>query len=584
MSISIFMLEDSFYETDIQLIPKFDALEAESPDFRFMRLQPKADLTASPDKGVQTADPRHIAKCREALRAARETNADLLVTPEYCVPYALIDELLRDPSLQPPPRKLWCLCCEGASWPEFQEHLSRWGDYACVGRKAIDGIPSANRFACVLLYVFQAQEGGRLCLVPQSKLQPMREERYVCEGAGMTRGNRIIVVGQDSPNRLASVMCADAFHPDVRGSRLLFPEDRERRYILLHPQLNERPRHEELAALRNNLFFEERGGHAVYITANWAAGTKVRLEEQERPVITVRTPWSSLYRRYVSYGGGHWLEELRGHREHNGRHGLGFGFAKRRKLKVWYAHTGEHLQLLLVRKPYGGGPEMSRPGGTVQACRTYVPNETNDGWGEAELPFRSDVPEPLAMEATGDYRLPERSAFGFEAEDRFYGHCLGHDAAEELSLDDGELSARVSRHIDDACESLREGQVERIVSLIRCLKRLRHEGYPSQIRRIPGGFRFAAPPRLPFNLSSKLPYATEGALVAYAADGREMRRIAQRMIDAHGGYWMAERLCVFTTIGGSGEIDHCPKHNDDMTAPFRVEPDADYTQGGISIE
>ncbi|WP_028610707.1 hypothetical protein [Paenibacillus harenae] len=582
MSISIFMIEDSFYETDIQIIPKFDALEADSPDFRFMRMQPKAVLTASESTGVQAADPQHTVKCREALKAARDANADLFVTPEYCIPFALIREMAMDRSLQPPPHKLWCLCCEGASWTAFQDHMNQWADFAYVGRKPIDSIRSGNHFAGVLLYVFQSHDGGRLCIVPQSKLQPMREELYVCEGIGLTRGSHIIVLGQDSPNRLASVICADAFHADVRSSKLFFPDDREQKYILLHPQLGSQPRHEELAALRNNLFFEERGEHTVYMTANWAAGTKVCLERGEQPVMTIQTPWSSIYRRYINYSGRHWLEGLRDHREQNGKHGLGFGFAKKRKLKVWYAHKSEHLQLTLVRKPYGGGVELTRPHGTVQACQTYVPNHTDDGWTKAELPFQGGIPETLAKEATGDYRLPERS--GFETEDLFYGYCLGHDVAEELSLDDNELSSRVSLHIDEACESLREGQAERIASLIRCLKRLERTRLPSQIRRIQGGYRFDATPKFPLNLRSKLPQVNEGALVIYAVNRKEMKRIAQKMIDTHSEFLMRDRVCVFTTIGGSGDIDHYPIHNDDVSAPDRVEQSTDFTQGGISIE
>lgn len=580
MAITLIPVEECFSVVETNIVPNFHFLNTESPDFRFMRMQPKGYLRANPETGVHAEDPLHIHKCRQALQIARSEHVDLFLTPEYCIPLMLVNEMIANRDLQPPPHKLWCLCCEGVAWTEFNDHIHRWSDDAHLARKPLENLTSSN-FVGFILYVFQSQEGDRLCIVPQCKFQPMREELEACERGGLSRGHYVVLFGERLQNRLAAVICADAFHPEIHSSQIFFPGGEEQKYIILHPQLNSAPRHAEIANLRHNLFRGECGRDTVYITANWAADTSIQFHHPQVQELVIKSPWSGIYRRFINYSNEGYIEKLREVRQHNMRYGLGFGFYRQQQYKVWYAHKTEHLQICLLRKPFGGGPEIVRPQGAVMASKSFIPNETNDGWLSSELMFENSLPEILVKEATGDYEYPVRA--NVDERDRFFSYCLGHSEEMEMTLDDHELGYRVSYHIDDACESYRERQVMKIANLIRCLKRLGDRHYPSQIRRVEGGFELGLLPKAPINVVSKKPHGKEGALVIYVESESEVKQKAEQMIREYGEFVIGDKVCVLTR-GAMGEIIHYPVHNDDVTAPSRVEQTTDYTQGGLSIE
>lgn len=580
MTITMLPIEKCFSETEIGIIPTFDFLDTESPDFRFMRMQPKGHLTADSLTGVKSSDPSHLDKCREALSIAHTENVDLFMTPEYSIPIILIKEIINNQRLQPPPKKLWCLCCEGITYEEFNENLNQWSDYVYLGKRSLDDI-TINSFVGVMLYIFQSQEGDKICIVPQSKFQPMREDLHLCERIGLSRGKHIVLFGEQLQNRLASIICADAYHPDIKDSHIFFPNGIEQKYIILHPQLNSAPRNGEISALRNNIFGEERGQHTIYITANWAVGTSIALQQMEQPVV-IRTPWSSIYRRYINFNGEPWNQSLLRMRQENFNYGLGFGFERYRKYKVWYAHKLEHIHILLIRKPFGGGPELIRPSGTVQAIRSLIPNEVNDNWINSNLTFDRELPSFLVLEANGDYEFPIRASI--DDRDRFFSYCLGQREEDELWLHENELSYRSSYHIDDACESLRERKLMNITKLIRFLKRLEQGHFPSQLQRIKGGFKFNLVPKFPINVVSKSPYEKDGALVIYVEREMDMKQKVEQMIQQHGEFIMETRVCVFSTSDITGEIIYYPVLNDDWTVSDRVEQTTEYTQGGLSIE
>ncbi|MCC3374229.1 hypothetical protein [Cohnella sp. REN36] len=581
MPISIMTVEACFAETcpGESIVPRFDCLETETQSFNLMRLQPMGELVASSEMGVCSTEALHIDRVREALRLARSERADLFITPEYVVPLQLIDEMVYNEELQPPPNKLWCLCCEGMTWKAFQDHMNLWADFCYVGEGALDHIYESN-FTGIILYVFQSAAGDRCCLVPQSKLQPMREDLAVCERVGLSRGKHIVLFGEARPNRLVSFICADVFNQDVNQLSFLFPDRNEYKYIVLHPQLNSAPRHVEIADLRNTMFRAECGQNTLYITANWASGTTVHIPQYER-TISIHSPWSSIYRRHIHYGEEGWVNGLRAFRRENFRHGLGFVFEPDMQYKIWFAHRREHMQLVSLRKPFGGAAEIERPRGTVQALKSFIPNEQRNGWCQMEIPFDTILPSDILAEANGDYLYPVQA--DVENRDRFFSSCLGGTEQGELTATKVELSHRVSYHIDDECEGGRVQQGRKISNLIRCLKRLNYDRCPSQIRRLKGGYRFGMLPDAPVNLLSKAEHVRDAALVVYVEHETQMKAKAEQLIDKHG-FLMQEKIVVLALREFSGEIVHYPELNDDVTAPERRVQTTDYSQGGLNIE
>jgi hypothetical protein len=254
------------------------------------------------------------------------------------------------------------------------------------------------------------------------------------------------------------------------------------------------------------------------------------------------------------------------------------------QVKVWFANKREHVQQLLLRKPFAGAAEIERPRGTVQALQAYVPTERRDGWMPSELPFEQSLPADLEDELSDDYQYPLRAEG--EDRDRFFSYCLGHtDERPELTIAENELSYRVSCHVDDACESGRARQARRISSLVRCLRRLKQEQEqaPSQIGRLKGGHQFGTLPGTPVNLISKSEHARDAALVVYADHESDMKATAERLIgQVH--YFMQDKVVVLAARDFSDDIVHYPVLNDNVTAPERRAQTTDYSQGGLTIE
>ncbi|WP_158289527.1 hypothetical protein [Paenibacillus flagellatus] len=573
MSIAFKRIEDAFEQAGLPgLVPSFSFAAGASPAFRLLRLQCRGELDADERRGPHVRDEAHVALCRDMLRIARETTADVVLTPEYSFPLEMIDEMTANPELQPPSGKLWCLACQGEERARFEDRLGSWGRH---GRaqvvRPLPGEYEPSDFVCALLYVFMGSDDHTLCIVPQYKLYASADPELYCEGVALTRGTAVYAFGSDGPNRLCSIICADAFHPELEAGHF-FREGES--WIVLHPQLNKRPRHGDMVRLRDSFYSRTAGRGVVYVTSNWAESTTVRLPQQ---AMTVSTPWSCVYMKHTD----EWVDSLRRARSDNLPKGLGFAYSDKAKVKVWYAHKREHLQLLAVAKPNPAVAEVSRIPAGVKAERLYVPDEARGRWLEAELPFDAELPDVVAKAAAGPFRFPLDAST--EQRDRFFGLCLGHGEAGQLQFatggDNPELSGRLSLHIDDDCESVRNEYANRVGKLIYCLN-AGEAGLPGQLRHMQSGPRFHLSGDYPhYNVFPAEGDEREGVWVAYAGNEREARELSVKMLGIVGRD-RETRVCVFSTRDGSHETVAYPAMRVDCTAPARIGSPVDFTVGG----
>lgn len=582
MSIETISIKECFanLEEGNRVVPSFHFLNTDDDSsIRMMRLQCKEELKATPDEGVQHTSDDHVNKCREALRLAHSERIELFVTPEYCIPLSLIDEIIQDPELRPRRNTLWCLGCEGVSVETFDDYINSWRDQALVGKRTLDDIRE-KKFVNFILYVFISKENDRVCLVPQLKLQRMSESILICEGIGLSIGRKVVVFGEETQNQLFSLLCADAFNPEIKSGQLFFDNLQPKRYIILHPQLNPSPRHSDIAALRNNIFGNQSGREVIYITANWADGTVISTPD-DNSLLTIETPWSSIYRRFISLDGErNWIEMLREVRIINYKYGLGLGFHRKKKYKIWFANKVEHIQLVLLSKPFAGGAEIVGPIGKVQAEKAYIPNNINKGWVESEIPFNNILPNTLLTEATQEFSYPIIASI--EDRDKFFGYCLGHLEKGELYICDQEFSRRISYHVDKHCERDREQGAELIAKLIRCLKSKDH--LPGQLKRLGGEFRFKLAQKTPFNLLPKSGNESQGALVIYSERPSLMKQKVEEIYDSMPGLegLMEDKVCVFSDE--KGKPVYYPTYSEEYTSPVKTQHSTDFTEGGNSIE
>lgn len=570
MTVAMISARDCFVtpERGAQLVPSFPFLNTTNDAaIRFMRLQSKSELNADPYRGVYSISETHLSKCREVLRRARTDRIELLVTPEYCIPATLITEMLEDEALQPREGALWVLACEGLTLEVFDEHIMQWRDTAEVGLRALEG-KHENQFVNFILYVFRSADNSRLCLIPQWKMQRMSDQRFVCEGAGLSVGNKVVLFGEAVANQLFTIVCADAFKPGIISPSLWFPNQEQRRYIVLHPQFNPSPRHPGITEFRSSLFNTTAGRDLIYITANWAEGTTITSEGGTR---RLDTPWSTIYRRFINYGGDHgWLDQLRETRKHNYTHGLGLGFTEQR-YKAWYAHKKEHaLQIHLV-KPYDGGAEIAQTREKVKVIRAFVVSEDQHNWVESDLPFEVSLPPSLTAEMTDEFSHANTQDQDIEQRDKLFGYSLGHLEKGQLLLTADEQSARMSYHIDAQCETGRLQSAELLVRLIQRLKQ--KDKLPWVMQRFQGRFLFKPASRKPFNIIPESGNERGGVLVIYTDQPSERKQLVESLINEE--WFLEDRISVLS----ENHPDY-PEYNDEFTSSERSSHSIEYTNGG----
>lgn len=555
-------IERAFNEADI--IPRFGFLESGQNSFKLLKLQCKGEIIIDLNHGPQLVESdTHHNYCRSMLEIANSTGVDILMTPEYAFPMELISEILKKSEYQPKAGALWCLACQGVSWGLFADYLGMWEEHAYVVRPSVQ---NQSNFVSAIIYVFQSIE-GKLVIVPQLKLQPMRDVGYMHEEPGLTTGNVIYQFGKTQPNQLCSILCSDAYHERLKGRLDQFNQDRStENWIILHPQLNEKPRDDTMTEFRRELFNITSMRPVVYITANWAVGTTMKNGSTIAGIIN--TPWSCIYKKYPDSG---WLDRLKPFRNLNLKKGLGFSYIEKRKTKIWHAVKEEHLHLLSIQKPNFSAHPVTNSDGGVSVLKIYKADEKYNYWVEDNLTFDTSLPVELYQVLTDKFDFPLSATI--EDKDKFFGLCLGHlEKGELTSIGDSELKGRISIHIDSECDGIRNGNAENISILTKILKNpdrrlLIQLGQPKGdiVYHYSDNYKY-------YNVYPSSLNGRDARWVCYENSKLKARELAEklkRIIEEE----QAHKICVITYKGlgtSKPEYDFFPKNNVEITATKRA--------------
>ncbi|MCI8585147.1 MAG: hypothetical protein HFI92_04470 [Lachnospiraceae bacterium] len=91
-----------------------------------------------------------------------------------------------------------------------------------------------------------------LCLAPQMKTQHMSDPACTCEVAGLTTGSKIFTLGK----RIVTFLCADTLNNDI-SCQDLQNEKLTNGIIILHPQMNRFPKHEDFSRVRRESAYND---------------------------------------------------------------------------------------------------------------------------------------------------------------------------------------------------------------------------------------------------------------------------------------------------------------------------------------
>lgn len=257
--------------------PTLNALIKNAKNYEVLLLQPQGDIEAD-IHGVRNRNQKlALDQYRKFLEDAEENNADLVITPEYSMPWSVLEEAIME-NRGPAQGKLWVLGCESIKLNELDELKDKIDSFATVIYETLDS--TSSRFVSPLAYVFKAptasnNEELRTVIVVQFKTHPMADSKHF-ETNGMQRGNYIYQFGGDRQNsKLVSLICADVFRFDEHMARDIYD-----RALIIHIQLNPKPRNEYFTECREKLLKYD-GDETEILCLNWAENVIMQVNGEE---------------------------------------------------------------------------------------------------------------------------------------------------------------------------------------------------------------------------------------------------------------------------------------------------------------
>lgn len=238
--------------------PVLHALVPDHKTYKTLLIQPLGIIEAD-TKGVRNQD-RELADKQfgRFLFDAVQTGADLVITPEYSMPWGTLVKAVKEGTV-PQASKLWALGCESIQYSALQTLKQELAPDVELLFENLE--PDDDLFVDPLVYVFVASCSGgppkeKLVLLVQFKTYPMADEDQF-EINSLQCGTRLYQFGgwADSDAngnviKLVSMICSDALDfvncPNFDSLRT--------RTLFLHIQLNRDPRNYIFGQYRNRLF------------------------------------------------------------------------------------------------------------------------------------------------------------------------------------------------------------------------------------------------------------------------------------------------------------------------------------------
>ncbi|MDD5006945.1 MAG: hypothetical protein PHU49_01375 [Syntrophorhabdaceae bacterium] len=258
--------------------PTLNALIPNADNYTVFALQPKGDIEASAE-GVRSRDQALAARQFDVfLTYAKETQADVVITPEYSMPWEVLKQVLSD-CRGPVQGKLWALGCESIKINELESLKAILAPFAKVIYEPLDA--TSTRFLSPLAYVFVTPPAtgdgeAKTVLLIQFKTHAMGDQDHF-EINGMLSGTRIYQFGGHGQHlKLVSLICADAFALTDDVAEAIHD-----RALILHIQLNQNPRNEWFLGCRERLLHYD-GDATEVLCLNWSEDVRMYIDGHER--------------------------------------------------------------------------------------------------------------------------------------------------------------------------------------------------------------------------------------------------------------------------------------------------------------
>jgi predicted amidohydrolase len=250
-------------------------LDPRREPYQALLCQPHGTIHASHNRICNSDSAASAQMYLALLQEAIDRQSQLVVTPEYSVPWGVIGDIARGP-LRPPMGSLWALGSESITPDELEAlraSLANQNDVRLL-HEALDPQQRVQRsFIDPLVYLFWARtqaDATVLCVLVQFKTVPCRDDDHV-ELRSLYLGRNVYRFRNRQPSvQLIGIICSDAF--DFNDALV---DANCADVLLLHVQLNKNPANPVYSAYRSRFYAVAGNNNAEVVCLNWSAGVRI---------------------------------------------------------------------------------------------------------------------------------------------------------------------------------------------------------------------------------------------------------------------------------------------------------------------
>lgn len=335
--------------TDPLQLKRLSALEPRVQPYIALLCQPSGIIHACHARVGNSDSTGVISMYTSFLNQAVTFQAQLAVTPEYSVPWAVIRDIaLTNGAPRPPQGSLWVLGCESITPDELEDFQAELVDKPELRliHEAFDPQRRAQTvFVDPVVFVFWAVDGTGgdvICFLVQFKTVVSRDPDHV-ELQSLYTGRVVYkFTAQPGDISLLALICSDAFEFTNQ-----MVDEHSANLLLVHIQLNQKPANIDYTAYRSRLFSVASNSNVEVICLNWAANLGIEDTDQ---------PWNAI-------AGSAWyvaphsvtLTDASINQLH--REGLYYSIVGER-WHAFYLNYAAHSLVLRKRPVYSAGPQI----------------------------------------------------------------------------------------------------------------------------------------------------------------------------------------------------------------------------------
>ena len=254
-------------------LPELNVLVPDAQLYEILAIQPCGAIGLGDDFVGHQSHDSAVKKFDSFLQLAAQKNCDVVLTPEYSLPWDSLQHAVANNTL-PREGRLWILGCEAIT----PAALTAFKDAHKTITWIHEPIPTtAGNFLNVLSYLFKTRSKAgieKTVALLQFKTQAMVDANLAWERDRLIVGKTIYFIHNPEDHiRLITLICSDAlgFAPYANNqSRMaLHP------HVIFHPQMCSDPRHLAIQNYRTTIFKDEPSKEIEVIVLNWARNFRI---------------------------------------------------------------------------------------------------------------------------------------------------------------------------------------------------------------------------------------------------------------------------------------------------------------------